>query len=357
VGDALRVLHVLGPSTGGIRRHVAALADAQRRRGATVTVAGPLGVLDGLGPLDHAVRLGPAAVGRLWRWQRSVDVVHAHGLRAGWVAAAVPGRRPLVVTVHNLVLDEAAGRRAPALRRLEGALPRRVDLLIAPSEPVAHRFAAASPGDVRVIAPVGVVVAPARGPAAVRDALGVAPGAPLVVGLGRLHPQKGWPTLVLAARRLAEDLPAVRVVIAGDGPERYDLEARIRSAGLEAVVSLPGPVDDTAGLLATADAVAIPSIWESGPLVLLEALTMGRPVVATPVGFVPVVLTDGVDGRIVPVGDAAALAGALGGLLADRSAAERMGSAGQARAAVWFDADALVDAVEDAYRAAMDRRR
>ena len=144
------MLELLGPSTGGIRQHVAWLTGALRERGWTVRTAGPPGVLDDLVEQDAVV-----AVPRGWRALRGAigraDLVHAHGLKAGWLASTVPRRPPLVVTVHNLVLDEVARRAAPVLRRLEGMLPGRVDAVIAVSDEIGRRFGAA--GNVHVSHP------------------------------------------------------------------------------------------------------------------------------------------------------------------------------------------------------------
>src|SRR5437764_9337895 len=113
MADPGSVLLAHGPSTGGIRRHVDALAHGLLARGWDVTTA----------PLPA----GPAAWRRLRHLSGHVDVVHAHGLRTGWWAALVPRRPPVVVTIHNVVLDDVAGWKAPVLRHLERMLPRRVD--------------------------------------------------------------------------------------------------------------------------------------------------------------------------------------------------------------------------------------
>ena len=123
MGETGTVLLVRGPSTGGIGRHVAALAAALPAYGWTVTTL--------------AVPGDPRAVPAIRRAAAGTDVVHAHGLRLGWWASLVPKRPPLVVTVHNVVLDEVAGWRAPLLRRLERRLPARADAVIATSAAVA----------------------------------------------------------------------------------------------------------------------------------------------------------------------------------------------------------------------------
>ena len=109
--------------------------------------------------------------------------------------------------------------------------------------------------------------------------------------------------------------------------------------------------------LAAADVVAVPSLWESGPLVVAEALLLGRPVVSTPVGFVPELIDDGrAGGLLVPIGDAEAMASALTRVLADPEEGRRLGEQGRSRVGEQLDPDRLVDAVVARYEAAGARR-
>jgi glycosyltransferase involved in cell wall biosynthesis len=353
-----RVLQLLGPSTGGIRRHVVELARRLPEHGWSATIAGPAGVLGDAGRLDHVVPVPTAPTPALRTARRALraaaagaDVVHAHGLKAGWLATLSGLDAPLVVTVHNLVLDEAAGRTARVLRVLEGRLPRRAAAVVAVSPGIAERFAGLRGAErVRVVRPVGPPPVPRRPAEKVRADLGVAPDTPLVVAVARLHPQKDLPTLVLAAGWLRGRVPGVRVVVVGEGPDRAPLTDLIAELGLEDTVLLAGPSDDAADELAAADVVAMCSLWESGPLVVAEALALGRPVVATPVGFVPDLIDDGVSGRLVRVGDADALARALGDALTDDPAtAARIAAAGRAAVEDVLGADRLVGAVAHVY--------
>ncbi|HLM65759.1 MAG TPA: glycosyltransferase family 4 protein [Acidimicrobiales bacterium] len=353
-----RVLQLLGPSTGGIRRHVVELARRLPEHGWTATIAGSAGVLGDAGLLDHVVPVPSGPSRALLNGRRAlraaavgVDVVHAHGLKAGWLATLSGLDVPLVVTVHNLVLDEAAGRSAGVLRVLEGRLPGRAAAVVAVSPGIGDRFAGVRGAErVRVVRPVGPPPVPRRPAEKVRVDLGVAPDTPLVVAVARLHPQKDLPTLVRAAARLRERVPGVRVVVVGEGPDRAPLTDLIAELSLEDTVLLAGASDDAADELAAADVVAMCSLWESGPLVVAEALALGRPVVATPVGFVPELIEDGVSGRLVPVGDAFGLARALGDALADdRATAARMAAAGRASVQGVLGADRLVGDVAHVY--------
>lgn len=359
-----KVLQLLGPSAGGIRRHVAALTEELTERGWPCRVAGPDGVMSGIGQQDHVVplsgSLSPAAVLRARRALASVlgdaDVVHAHGLKAGWLASTVRGARPLVVTVHNLVLDEAAGRSAALLRLLEERLPRRVDRLVAVSPQIAERFAGVRGADrVQVVQPVGPRPRPQRDRDQVRTDLEVPPGAPLVVTVARLHPQKDLPTLLRAAARLRTTQPDVAVVIIGEGPDEAALRALATELCLDETVRFAGTRPQVADELAAADVVVLSSLWEGSPLVVAETLELGRPMVSTPVGFVPRLIEDGVSGRLVPVGDEAALAGALADVLADPAAAAALGRAGQEAVRRELGADRLVGEVITIYDEVLHR--
>jgi glycosyltransferase involved in cell wall biosynthesis len=356
---AEHVLQLLGPSTGGIRRHVATLARALDERGWRPAVAGPAGVMEGLGPQEAVVPipsgLSPTAIARSHRalrpWAAGSSLVHAHGLKAGLLASAVRHRGPLVVTVHNLVIDESAGRAAGALRRLEARLPRRADRVIAVSQQIADRFAGLPGAErVSVVAPAADPPVVRRSRAEVRAGLGVAPDAPLVVCVARLHPQKDLPTFLRAMDVLRARVPAVRAALVGEGPERPALIDLLDELGLRDVVVLAGRSANAPDEMAAADVVALSSRWEGNPITLAEAMQLEVPVAATAVGAVPELVEDGVTGRLVAPGDPAALGDACAALLADLSAAATMAVEGRARAERLLGCDALVAAVENVYR-------
>jgi glycosyltransferase involved in cell wall biosynthesis len=171
----------------------------------------------------------------------------------------------------------------------------------------------------------------------------------VVVSVGRLHPQKGLDQLLDAVPLLVARVPAAHVVVVGEGPLQDHLRRRIATERLGEHVHLAGPTADAAAALAAADVVAVPSVWESGPLVVTEALELGRPVVATPVGFIPELIVDGETGRLVAPGDAAALAGALADLLEAPARATALAAAGQRRVAAWQDRDAAVASIAAVY--------
>jgi glycosyltransferase involved in cell wall biosynthesis len=177
-------------------------------------------------------------------------------------------------------------------------------------------------------------------------ASGAREGKPLeVLSIATLQPQKGHAILVAAARRMIERGVAVRVRMVGEGEERPALEAAIAAAGLTDKVLLLGrqPRDRVAELLGEADVVVQPSIvlpsgkTEGIPVALMEALASGVPVVATSVSGVPELVEDGVTGRLVPPGDAEALADALIDIQRDPAGAAWLADAGRARVLASFD--------------------
>jgi len=162
---------------------------------------------------------------------------------------------------------------------------------------------------------------------------------PYLFAAGRFTRQKGFDVLldalahVEAVRRGTCDL-----LVAGSGPEARALETQARALGIDARVRFVGAMDTArlASLYRGALAVVVPSRWEGLPLVCLEAMASGRPIVGSRVDGIPDAVADGETGLLVPPEDAAALAGALGALVGDPSRADRMGAAARARAAALF---------------------
>ncbi len=340
-----RIAEVLATSTGGVGTHVRSVLPALVRAGALTRVCGPaatdelfdfsactafraVGISAGLDPVSDA-----RAVRALIRATADADLVHAHGLRAGLVALAArrAGRadHPLVVTLHN-ELPAGGGLKRAVLTRAEATTVRAADVVLAASGDLAENASRLGARDVRV-APVSAppLRAPTRSRDQVRTELGLTDDRPLVVAVGRLHPQKGYDTLLDAAATWLGPL----VVIAGDGPLQAQLQARIDAERLP--VRLLGRRTDIADLLAAADVCVLPSGWEARSLTAQEALRSGTPLVATRVGGIPELVGDAA--LLVPAGDAAALAQQVTALLTDEALHDRLAHAGPAQAARWPD--------------------
>lgn len=169
---------------------------------------------------------------------------------------------------------------------------------------------------------------------------------PVVGYAGRLVPKKGVDTLLAALATLRERVPEVRLVIAGDGPERSRLELMANTLGVDGAVDFLGHLD-AAGLeqaMAPAWVQAVPSRWEEPfGLVAAEAMMRGTAVVVSDAGGLPEQVVEGETGYRVPPGEALSLAGALGRILADRDHAERLGAQGRRHALAQFTFDAYMD--------------
>jgi glycosyltransferase involved in cell wall biosynthesis len=341
----VKVAFVLGTSTGGTARHVRMLAAGCAARGVAAGVFGPaqtdrdfaFSALAGgrvsFTPVEIADRPRAArdlrAIGRLRRllaaWRP--DVVHAHGLRAGALAAiALAFVRPtvyhprpvLVVTVHNA--PAAGGVTGAIYRVLELIVARRADSVLAVAPDLEERMRAAGARRVgRALVPAGGVSAETR--AALPLPGHPDPGRPVVLAAGRLAAQKGFGTLLEAAAGWRDLRPEPLLVIAGEGPLGAALKSQAASLGLDA--RFAGHRDDIPALLAAAAVFVLPSTWEGQPLILQEALRAGVPIVATRVGGTPV-LTGEDAALLVPAGDPGRLAGAVRSVLADPALADRL---------------------------------
>lgn len=257
------------------------------------------------------VRLGPRAV-------------HAHGLRAGALAAlaarsgSAVGPR-LVVTLHNRTLGSRSVRMIGTL--LLRIIARRADTVLCVSPDLLEDARRAGARDARhaVIPAPGTGTGTSPVPSGPLDS--TAPGAPAgadaavrgdtpgldVLVLARLAEQKGLDTLLDAAARLRDSTTPIRIRIAGDGPLREQLSTRIRAEELP--VDLLGHRADVPALLAAADLVVSSAIWEGQPVGLQEALRAGRAIVATDAGGTRWVT--GEAAQLVPVGDPGSLAAAI----------------------------------------------
>lgn len=356
------VLQLLGPSSGGIRLHVAELADRLPALGWDTSVMGPPRVMDGLlegrAGAPHEVVVPPfwklpafrPAAERVRQVARHHDVLHVHGLKAMRVASLIDDRPPTVLTVHNLVGGTQPRPLRPLLARLERAVVRDVDHLVVINDEMRERFADVVPPErTSFVLPASPRRTVGRSREEVRAGYGVADDAPLVVVVARHHRQKNLRMFLDAMAQVRRSVPEVRAVMVGDGPERAAIERHRDALGLRDVVVIAGQRPNPADEMHAADVVALSSDWEGSPLVVAECLQLGRPLVCTAVGTVTSLLTDGEHARITPVGDAGRFADALVEVLHDRQLAHRLGEHGAELAATIFEPGRLVAQVAEVY--------
>ncbi|MFG1885592.1 glycosyltransferase family 4 protein [Micromonospora sp. NPDC049102] len=335
---------LLASSTGGVGQHVRSVARGLVASGAHVLVCGPAATQEqfdftGVGarfePVEIPASPTPADARAVLALRRAlaaapVDVVHAHGLRAGLVAVLARPAAPLVVTWHNAVL--AGGLRGGVSRLVERVVARNARVALGASADLVERAAALGAADAR-LAPVAAptLPVPRRRRDAVRAEFGVRPEQPLILSVGRLHPQKRYDVLVDAAARWRTRTPPPVVVIAGSGPAYLALAARISAA--RAPVTLLGHRTDVADLLAGADLAVVTSDWEARQLFAQEAMRAGVPLVTTAVGGLPELVGDAA--ALIPSVDVDAVDTTVRALLDDPAARAELGRRGAERAATW----------------------
>jgi glycosyltransferase involved in cell wall biosynthesis len=341
-----------GPLAVGLAESDRASAEDARRRGVTLVDVSGLG--REVGPRDLVALAQLVALVRRLR----PAIVHTHTSKAGFVGrlAARLARVPAVIHQphgHIFYGYYGAGRTALYVG-LERVAARWTDRIVTLTDRGTDEHLARGIGrrtQYRTV-PSGVPTAELRarapGRAEARRALGLPADAFVVGALGRLVPVKGFDVLVAALPAVAAAVPSARVLLVGDGPERAALQAQAAACGVGRRLHLTGATAEIARALAACDVLAAPSRNEGMGRALVEAMALGVPVVAAAVGGIPAVVGDGEGGRLVPAGDAAALAEALVELGVDHGLRAKLAAAAPARAEA-FSAEAAAAALRAVY--------
>ena len=363
-----RVLQVFAPPDGGVADHVLRLTEGLGAHGWEVDVAAPEGsefvprlratgaavhelpFVRAPGPKDVVVARALRALDRAARY----DIVHAHSAKAGGIVrAALPRRGRLVYTPHCFPFasgDVGGSAGQLVYRAAERLLLRRTGALVAASaweRDQALERIGADPALVRVIY-YGTRDCGAAEPDP--QVLAFAAGRPVAGMVAVLRPQKDPLTLVRAAALLRDEgRLGFCVVIVGNGALRDDVLAEIERLGLGADVTLLPFAGDVGAYLRAFDLFALPSLWESLPISIVEAMACGLPVVGTTVSGVPEAVADGVTGRVVAPGSPPEMAAALAQLMGDPAALERAGAAGRATWERQFRLAPMLQNVADLY--------
>lgn len=267
------------------------------------------------------------------------DVVHAH---LEYAATLVPPAarivaRPAVCTFHHIAAPLA--RRDAVKERLAVEVASRSRGVIFVSEASRRSFAERYGDRSRwMVVHNGVDLARFRPEAASMPTdLGVPDGAPVATMVAALRPGKGHVAAIEAWSSVTASCPSARLLLVGSGPLEPALRARASALGVADSIVFAGLRSDVDLILRASSVVVLPSESEALPTSLMEAAACGRPVVATPVGGVGEVVSDGSTGLLVPVGDRRALAEALGGLLVRDARWHGMGAAARRIAEERFD--------------------
>lgn len=298
-----------------------------------------------------------AKLARLFRELRP-DIVHCHTSHAhalGRLAARFGGRPALIVSRR---VDFSIYRRS--FLRLNGLKYRKgVDRIIAVSEAVKGVLVrdGLDPARIAVVRDaIDVDRIRKAVPVDVRARVGLGPRARIILAVGALVGHKGHRHLVDAIPSLVAAAPEAHVVIAGEGKLRPELERLAIRLGVAARLLMPGYIDDVAGWFASADVFVMPSVEEGLGSSVLDAMAAGVPIVATTAGGIPEVVRDGVDGVLVPPGDAPALSRAIAALLRDRYRAHDLSTAASRRVEAEFPVSRMVEETLSVYGAVLAER-
>jgi glycosyltransferase involved in cell wall biosynthesis len=367
-----KVLLVAPAARGGLAQHVISLLSGLHGEGYQLGVACEAG-----GPIAKAAQEREVAVCEIAvsgasapsraalaaaQLARAIghlpaQIVHTHSFNAsvvGALAVRIAGQGRLLATLHNYppAAEGLRPRRAHHRWALRMAL-RRARKVIAVSEALRRDLVETLPelAHKTITIPNGVDIhtAPSGCPAEVRAEHGLPHIGPLVGMIARLAPQKGIHDFIHAARLVADALPSAQLVLAGDGPLKEEALSLHEELGLGERLRLLGEVQPTRDLISALDLLVVASTSEVSSLAAMEAMALGRPVVATSVGGVPEIVAGGETGLLVEPANPQALAQAVLTLLADPDRAGEMGEQGRRRAVAHFDIRQMVERTRAAY--------
>lgn len=294
---------------------------------------------------------------RLWRWLRAhkPHIVHTHLFTAdtwGRLVARLAGVPLVFSTVHSVNSWQGRVHRlvdrtlALVTTRLIACTAQVADKLQNQDGIAATRIVTLANGvDLQRFAEVT--------PVDIEQELDAAGSGTWLAVLGRLEPVKGQAYLLECLALLRDQGVDFRCVLIGDGPERAALVEQVARQQLAGHVWFAGFRDDVPGWLAAIDVLVMPSRWEGLPMALLEAMALGKPVVAHAVGGIPDVLRDGQEGLLVPPYHPQKMVQALTRLIGDAPLRQQMGARALARVRAYYSAEALARAYEKLYQDAM----
>jgi glycosyltransferase involved in cell wall biosynthesis len=311
----------------------------------------------------HKSKFDPATLPALLKEidRRGADLLHMHGYGATTFGRLAAARRRLPAVLH----EHANLTDTPWFQKIaDRLLAPYTDIALAVSKSTAQFVVRARliPEDRTRVVYLGVPLEEFSRRrtedeiGAARRALGVAPDTFAVGTVTRLMPSKGNEYLIEAARLVADRIPRARFYIVGEGELQNELEARARALELGDRLTFCGFRRDVAEAFSAFDLAVFPSLWEGTPLTVLEALAMGKTIVATDADGLQDVLTDGTDARIVPRRDASALADAIVSLAGDERERARLAANARETGAA-YDIDVFVRKMQRLYALLHDTSR
>ncbi len=362
----IRVAILMRPATGGMKRHVETLLHLRNR----VQIHPVLFAPDDFAslaselelpfvPFTFSPRTSPLADHRAIQSlaqliDKKFDLLHTQGVRSLCIGAPAASRVniPVVFTAHNLLSP------LPFIPRTAlSSIMKRVEQMITVSQAIATTYMdnglVAKQLD---IIPNGVDLsrfANSEEGHTIRQKYNIEQNAPLIVSVGRLAPEKGFDLLISAFRHLRMQMPQAHCIIVGGGNEEENLR---QFAWGEANLHFVGAIAEPAPFFHAANVVAIPSRLEGQGIVALEAMSAGKPVVATRIGGLVETVEDQVTGILIPPHDPFSLSNALSILLSSPHLGLAMGKAGLQRVESRYTAERMVQRTENLYTNILSQR-
>jgi glycosyltransferase involved in cell wall biosynthesis len=358
----MRVLLCHQPTDGGVGRHLTDLIEGLACAGHDVTACSPAPLAGVSAHIEYveldlrravSPRADSLALARFARIVRRLrpDVIHAHSSKAGAVARlarAFSPRVPVVYTPHGYAFAGhfSSERERQVYRSIERLLSPLASRVTCVCEAEARLARSVGPdGRVRVVH--NGIAAPPPGSADPRLEQLRRRG-PVIGALTQLRPGKGLETLLDATPLLLARHASAQIAIVGDGPDLEQLSERARSLGVSGAVHFLGPSSDPPSALRGMDVFVHPSWAEAFPYVILEAMALARPIVASDVGGIGEAVIDGESGVLVPPRQEQPLADALSGLLSDAERAQALGTSALARMER-FTREAMIERLSAVY--------
>ena len=300
------------------------------------------------------------ALTRLIRAEK-IDIVHTH-LISGNFYGRVIGKytkvKGIVSTIHysdKLALGEfTLPFMGDFLFKLDTAMSRFSDYIVAPSKELQKLLVRKGVNEDKVInipnafnCDLTKLVGDSN---PLRVELGLAPDIKIVGMVGRLVPVKNFEMFLRAAKIVINSGANVKFLLVGDGPQRPVLERLVQWLGIDEHISFLGFRADVFAVVSMLDVFVLCSKWETFPISLIEAMALGKPVIATDVGGVKEIITKGENGLLVPVDDHVALASAIIHLLTQKESSKKMGRLARHRATTEFGLEIMCDSLLSLYK-------
>ncbi len=289
---------------------------------------------------------------------QKADLIHTHDMRANLLGYLMPGRQvPWISQIHGWLGHTHSGRWR-LYEWVDSRIIRKADLVLVGSTAAYNEVR--NSGIERVEIVLNAVPVPTEGAykdkaQLIREKIGVGPETVVVGMTSRIHPGKGQKYLIDALKLLIDKGRQIFGLIAGEGPDLEAIRQQAKDLGIADKVEFPGYCKDVLGYAEAMDIFAVPSLKESLPLAALEAMSLGKPIVASKVGDLPLVVAEGENGLLVEPGSTEELATALDKLICNEQSRLEMGVRARQTIVKDYSGPAMTRKLENVYARIMEK--